>query len=141
LRELVELHFWRTDAAEWPKASGCRVQVSLLEEGMYESRKHRPVSRAIFVTRLLAHVGAAIAVLAGSLALGMLGYSRFEHLSPVDAFLNSAMLLGGMGPVNLPATTAGKLFAGGFALYAGLVFIVVTALILTGIPPLPLTPS
>ena len=40
------------------------------------------------------------------------------------------MLLGGMGPVHLPQTESGKLFAGLFALYAGLVFIATAALIL-----------
>ena len=61
----------------------------------------------------------------------MTGYCCFEHLSPLDAFLNAAMLLGGMGPVNAPVTDAGKLFAGFFALYAGLVFIVTAALLFT----------
>jgi hypothetical protein len=40
------------------------------------------------------------------------------------------MLLGGMGPIRAPATEAGKLFAGLFALYAGLVFIAMSALLL-----------
>ena len=60
----------------------------------------------------------------------MAGYMRFEALSPLDAFLNTAMLLGGMGPVHMPRTDAGKLFAGLFALYAGLVFIATAALLL-----------
>ncbi len=59
----------------------------------------------------------------------MLGYVKFEHLSWLDAFLNAAMLLGGMGPIHAPGTIAGKLFAGLYALYAGLVFIVTTALL------------
>lgn len=63
----------------------------------------------------------------------MLGYVELENLSSVDAFLNSAMLLGGMGPVNPPQTTAGKIFAGIYALYAGLVFIVTAALVFTPI--------
>ncbi len=66
-----------------------------------------------------------------SLALGMAGYMGLERLSAVDAFLNAAMLLGGMGPVNPPLTTGGKLFAGLYALYAGLVFIVSAALLFT----------
>ena len=61
----------------------------------------------------------------------MLGYMYFEHLSLVDAFLNAAMLLGGMGPVNAPVTTNGKLFAGIYALYSGLVFIAAAALLFT----------
>ena len=100
---------------------------------MYESRKHRPIARSAFAARLFLHLVAALGLLVASLALGMLGYIGFEQLSPIDAFLNSAMLLGGMGPVNVPLTTSGKLFAGGFALYAGLVFIVSAALILTPI--------
>ena len=69
----------------------------------------------------------------GSLGIGIAGYMYFEHLSWVDAFLNTAMLLGGMGPVNPPLTDAGKLFAGIFALYAGLVFIVSGAILITPI--------
>ena len=66
-----------------------------------------------------------------SLTLGMSGYIVFEGLSWTDAFLNAAMLLGGMGPVHLPRTEPGKLFAGCFALYAGLVFIVIAALLVS----------
>lgn len=98
---------------------------------MYESRRQRPIPRAIFLKRMLAHLAVAIGLLAGSLGLGMAGYAHFENLSWIDAFLNSAMLLGGMGPVNPPQTAPGKLFAGIYALYAGLVFIVTAALVFT----------
>ena len=60
----------------------------------------------------------------------MSGYAYFERLSWLDAFLNAAMLLGGMGPVEEPQTAGGKLFAGLYALYAGLVFLVATAVVL-----------
>ena len=98
---------------------------------MYESRHQAPIARASFAQRLLRHSFAAVGLLLASLAIGMLGYVVFEHLSWIDAFLNGAMLLGGMSPVNPPQTNAGKLFAGLYALYAGLVFIVSAALILT----------
>ena len=75
------------------------------------------------------HLAAALCLLAGSLAIGILGYMLFEGLPWVDAFLNASMLLGGMGPVNPPQSTAGKLFAGFYALYAGLVFIATAALL------------
>lgn len=100
---------------------------------MYESKKQVPLPRARFAKRLLAHLSAAVALLLASLGLGMAGYTFFEHLSWLDAFLNSAMLLGGMGPVNVPVTPGGKVFAGIYALYAGLVFIVSAALIFTPI--------
>ena len=54
-----------------------------------------------------------------------------EHLSWTDAFLNASMLLGGMGPVNIPVSTPDKLFAGFYALYSGMVFIVTAAIIFT----------
>lgn len=98
---------------------------------MYEPRSQKPLSRSAFVSRLLVHVAAALCLSAVSLGMGMAGYIQLEGLAPMDAFLNAAMLLGGMGPVNTPATAAGKLFAGLYALYAGLVFIVTAALILT----------
>ena len=98
---------------------------------MYESRKHPPLTRIQFLTRMLNHIAAALGLIAASLILGMGGYMIFEHLTATDAFLNAAMLLGGMGPVNTPVTTAGKLFAGFYALYAGLIFIVTAAIIFT----------
>ena len=96
---------------------------------MYESRKHPPLPRTHFLRRLALHVAGAMGLLLGSLLLGMVGYGYFENLAWRDAFLNSAMLLGGMGPVDAPSTGPGKVFAGLYALYAGLVFIVAASLI------------
>ena len=96
---------------------------------MYESKTQAPIPRAHFVRRLIIHLLFAVILLIGSLAIGMLGYATLEHLPWLDAFLNSAMLLGGMGPVDMPRTSGGKLFAGFYALYAGLVFIATAAFI------------
>ena len=97
---------------------------------MYESRKHAPLPTHRFIWRLALHGAAAAALLAVSLVIGMAGYAWFEDLSWRSAFLNSAMLLGGMGPVDAPRTDAGKVFAGFYALYAGLVFIVAAGVML-----------
>ncbi len=96
---------------------------------MYEPRTHPPLSRIRFLHRVLLHGAVAVAILLFSLLAGMAGYGYFEHLAWRDGFLNSAMLLGGMGPVDAPRTDAGKLFAGLYALYAGLVFIVIAGLV------------
>jgi hypothetical protein len=98
---------------------------------MYESRREPLLPRRQFVQRVLRHLGLALGLLLVSLGAGMLGYHLLERLPWLDGFLNSAMLLGGMGPVDPPKTGAGKLFAGLYALYAGLVFIVSAALIFT----------
>jgi hypothetical protein len=75
----------------------------------------------------------AAGIATGSLFLGMLGYHLLVKLPWVDAFLNASMLLGGMGPIDAPQTSAGKLFAGIYALYAGLVFLIVVGIILAPI--------
>ena len=98
---------------------------------MYEAKVHPLIPRERFVRRVLLHFAAALAVLSVSLALGMVGYEYFEHLPWRDAFMNAAMLLGGMGPVNSPMTDGGKIFAGLYALYCGLVFLIVVAIIIT----------
>lgn len=61
----------------------------------------------------------------------MWGYREFEQMNWLDAFFNSAMLLGGMGPVKtVDMSDAGKLFAGIYALYSGLVLIAVMGVML-----------
>jgi hypothetical protein len=96
---------------------------------MYERRFQAPISRRAFLRRMARHGGIAAATLAFSLFLGMAGYHIFENLPWIDGFLNAAMLLGGMGPVDPLKTEAGKLFAGFYALYSGLVFITVASLL------------
>jgi len=59
----------------------------------------------------------------------MVGYHVLERLSWLDAFLNAAMLLGGMGPMAAPVSEGGKLFAGLYALYCGLVVLIVAGII------------
>lgn len=98
---------------------------------MYEHKTRAPIPHKLFVRRVVLHAGTAISLLLLSLAIGMVGYMYFEHLAWRDAFLNSAMLMGGMGPVDAPMTDAGKLFAGLYALYAGLVFLVTLGLVFT----------
>ena len=96
---------------------------------MYEDKRDPLLPRPHFLRRLLLHVVAAIGLVLVSLGIGMAGYSGFEGLAWRDSFLNAAMLLGGMGPVETPVTNGGKLFAGLYALYAGLVFLVAIAVV------------
>lgn len=98
---------------------------------MYESKQQTPLTSQRFARRVVLHLLLAVLLVLGSLAIGMFGYVLFERLTLADAFLNAAMLLGGMGPVDPPHSVGGKLFAGLYALYAGLVFIVTAALLFT----------
>lgn len=96
----------------------------------YEGRHDRPISRALFVRRMMRHGGYAGILVLISLVIGVLGYTTIGHLALVDAILNSAMLLGGMGPVGAIEGTGAKLFAAGFALYSGLIFLLIAGILL-----------
>ena len=92
----------------------------------------RPLpSLATLVRHITRSAALAIAVVAASLGLGTLGYHAFEHLSWLDAELNAAMILTGMGPVDRPLTVGGKLFASAYALFSGLAFLSSAALLFT----------
>ncbi len=97
---------------------------------MYEHNRQPPLSRRFFIQRLMRHGAMAVAIIAVSLAFGVVGFHVTEHYSWLDSYLNAAMLLGGMGQVNPITTDSGKLFAGTYALYAGLVVIVIMGLML-----------
>lgn len=100
---------------------------------MYEKRTQRPLSSRAFIRRLLLHAGYGAALILLSLAAGTVGFATLAGQPPIDAFLNAAMLLGGMGPVGDFAhiSSAAKLFASVFALYSGLVFLILAGLLVT----------
>jgi hypothetical protein len=77
-----------------------------------------------FVLRIAAHVGVALVLVGAAFAVGILGYRTTEHMPWLDAMLNAAMILGGMGPVNELHTNAGKVFATFYSLFSGIVFLV-----------------
>ena len=99
----------------------------------YEPRKQPLASRRHFARRLALSFAAAALIIGLSLFGGMLGYAYLEGMSWLDAFLNAAMILGGMGPVDPLKTSAGKLFAGCYALYSGLIVLVTAGIVLAPI--------
>jgi hypothetical protein len=96
---------------------------------MYERHNQPLISRKAFLKRLLTHSLLAFGLLALSLGIGVLGYHLFEKLSWLDALLNASMILGGMGPVNPIVTDGGKVFASLYALFSGVIFLVVAGLL------------
>jgi len=93
----------------------------------YERRFDRLASEAVYRKRLVQSGTVGFIMVAISLAVGMAGYAYFEDLDLLDAFLNAAMILSGMGPVHNPDSTGGKLFAGLYALYSGFAVLVIAA--------------
>ncbi len=89
----------------------------------YESIRQPLLSRAAFARRVARHFAASSLLIGVSLLAGMSGYHWLEGMAWIDAFANAAMILSGMGPLAPMQTWGGKLFAGVYALYSGLVLI------------------
>jgi len=96
----------------------------------FEHRSQPVIPRRLFIRRITSHVLLALTVVAVSLAIGVLGYRFFAGLTWIDALMNAAMILGGMGPVNELSTNSGKLFATFYALYSGVAFLAIAAVLI-----------
>ena len=97
---------------------------------MSAARKKPLLPRKIFALRVLRSLALALGMLGVSLGLGIFGYHFCAGLSWLDALLNASMILTGMGPVDELHTVVGKLFASGYALFSGVVFITSVAVLL-----------
>jgi hypothetical protein len=98
-----------------------------------EHKGDKLLSPRAFFFRLLLFAFLSVGLILFSLAIGILGYMSFEGMKPVDAFLNAAMLMGGMGPVGVLNSDQGKIFAGLYAMYCGFVLILSVAIFITPI--------
>ena len=96
---------------------------------MFEPKNKPLLPRRSYYARLARSAAIGLLVIVIALGAGMFGYHHFEDMPWIDAFANAAMILSGMGPL-APLTTAnGKLFAGFYALFSGLVFVVVMGIV------------
>jgi hypothetical protein len=96
---------------------------------MYERRSNPLLSRRKFYHRMKRSVMMALALIGGSLIIGMAGYHFFEDLGWVDSFANASMILSGMGPLGELKTNGGKIFAGCYALFSGVAFLTSVAVV------------
>ncbi len=97
---------------------------------MFEKRHHPIASPEVFSQRLLFNGVLALATIIVATAIGMSGYVGFEGMGLIDAFANAAMILSGMGPLTPLHTDGGKIFAGLYAIFCGLLIFGVAGLIL-----------
>lgn len=86
--------------------------------------------RRVFALRLLKNLAYVSALIAASLAIGAAGYHQFQGLGWLDATLNAAMILTGMGPVNALTTSSAKVFGIFYALFSGVAFLTMVAMLL-----------
>jgi hypothetical protein len=99
------------------------------ERLMFERRNEPLLPKSAFLRRVTRYALIALALDLGSLVVGVVGYHFLEGFSWIDSLLNAAMILGGMGPVNELHTTTGKLFASFYALYSGVIFLVIAGVL------------
>lgn len=100
---------------------------------MFEPRRAPLLPRPLFYRRILKFGAISCGLAAVSLLIGILGYRHFEDMAWLDAFVNAAMILGGMGPLGELHSRAGKLFAGLYALYCGLIVVISMGLLIAPI--------
>ena len=81
-----------------------------------------------FLRRLASSFGIGSGLIGLSLAVGMIGYRELMALPWIDAFVNAAMILSGMGPLAVPQTSGAKLFAGAYALFSGLAVLAIAGI-------------
>jgi hypothetical protein len=95
----------------------------------FEHRKQPLLPRKVFFRRLTKTVLISIAILTGWVIAGVLGYHYLGQLGWVDSFLNAAMIVGGMGPVDILKSSSAKIFAGVYAIISGALFLTVFSLL------------
>ena len=96
---------------------------------MFEHHKKALISRSEFISRQLRYTGFSLIVLIFSIGIGTAGYHFWGELPWIDSFLNAAMILTGMGPVDHLNTYGGKLFAVFYALFSGISFLTFVAVL------------
>src|SRR5438105_2114119 len=96
---------------------------------MFEHRRQPLIPRRLFYVRMARGATLGLAIILVSLGIGMAGYHFLEHMAWLDAFVNAAMILSAMGPLGPLQTSAGKFFAGCYALFSGLALITTTGVV------------
>lgn len=96
---------------------------------IFERANEPLASRAIFIARVARHFGIALAFFLSSLLVGMLGYHYLERMDWVDSFANAATLLVLAGPLTTIQTEGGKIFTAFYAMYSGLAFLTINAIL------------
>jgi hypothetical protein len=85
--------------------------------------------RHVFLAHVFRNAAIGLVLILAALGLGALGYHAWARLPWIDALLNAAMILTGMGPVSPLPTIAAKLFASAYALFSGVAFLTFVAVL------------
>ena len=97
---------------------------------MFERKHEKLASISAFARRMAASVFLAASLIFVALCIGIIGYHYIAGFDWIDSVLEASMIQGGMGPINMLPNPEAKLFAAGYALFSGLVFIAIMGIML-----------
>jgi hypothetical protein len=97
---------------------------------MFEHKSKPLLSSREFFGRMVRTVSVVAGIVAFSLFMGSAGYHYLGELPWIESLLNASMILAGMGPVDPIHSSAAKLFASFYALYSGISFLTMVAILM-----------
>jgi hypothetical protein len=89
-----------------------------------------PPSMRVLVRRLGRNGAIVLGFIVANLGVGAVGYHAFAGLPWLDATLNAAMILTGMGPVDRLVEPQAKVFAIVYSLFSSVFFLTMVAVLL-----------
>jgi len=100
---------------------------------MFEHKSHALIPFPQFIIRVLRFFLYSLLLICIALLIGTLGYHTFAELGWIDSFYNASMILTGMGPAAVMATSKAKIFSSFYALFSGIAFLSTFAILFTPI--------
>jgi len=97
----------------------------------FERRRHPLLPLRKFYMRQARYALFASILVGVSLGIGVVGYHYLNDLGWVDALVNAAMILTGMGPVDPLKNDVAKWWASFYALFSGVAFLTISAILLS----------
>ena len=114
----------RESRIPWPKKNIAKTRKPAGPLYRLEHRAHQVISRHRFALRMALAGAIWLGLTVFGLVIGMAGYAFFETMSITDAYVNAAIVLSGMGPLGELKSTGGKIFAGSYAIFSGLLIVI-----------------
>lgn len=96
---------------------------------IFEHHKEPLVSKSVFLRRVFKCGGVAFLLLAVTISMGVAVYHYVEKLSWINSFMNSIMVMTGLGLVDTLQTNTAKVFTCFYAIITAIVFYMVLAII------------
>jgi hypothetical protein len=98
---------------------------------MFEHYRQPLLPRHKFLLRMVRSVIISMCILSVTIFLGILCFRAVEGYSWIDAFLNSVMIMTGVGTINAATTDSGKILTGIYSIISTFIFFAILAIIFT----------